>query len=408
LHFKDEERRRSGLSGRTIVNTLKSAAVILVLAGVLYSVYTALNKPQTQPPTGMSSRDIDDMAPPEIDFAAGGATELPAPPGALTLRSESESPADLEGSSPPDTSPPGFGSSNSDKPSTSVPSIYGQGVGNDADAASPAGSTAAGSYNRRSNFEAPAPTDNPATAESPAATSPAIASATFRRDAQLAEQHVNDGKFRTALATLSAHYHVAELSAEERAQLLAWLDALAAKVIYSREHLLESPYVVRGQETLFNVAERLHVTAELLANINGVTDPRILLPGTELKVVPGPMRADVALDRGELTLFVGDLYAGRFPISLGSEPPSPGEFAVQSKSIDRTYIGPDGRTIPANDPSNPYGQCWIDLGTSACIHGSPLSAAPGTQTLGCISLSPQDARDVYAMLVTGSKVTIRR
>jgi hypothetical protein len=394
------------------VNSLKSAAVILVLAGVLYGVYTALNKPQTQPPTGISEHDIDEMGAPEIDFAATGAgpagssVDLPAPPGSLTLSSETRSPADLAAT---EKAP-------AEKPSTSPPSIYGPG-GNKRDDAETAAPTetadAGGSFNRRSNFETPAPSESPAPSqieseEAKGGVSPAIASATFRRDAQLAEQHVADGKFRTALATLTPHYHVAELSGEERAQLLAWLDALAAKVIYSREHLLESPYVVRGRETLFDVAEQLKVPAELLANINGVTDPRVMLPGTELKVVPGPLHADVAVERGELTLFVGELYAGRFPISIGNEPPQPGEFAVQSKAVDRTYIGPDGRTIPANDPTNPYGQCWIDLGTSACIHGSPSSAAPSTQTLGCISLSPQDARDVYAMLVPGSKVVIRR
>jgi hypothetical protein len=384
-----------------------------VLAGVLYGVYTALNKPTTQPPPGITKHDIDEMSAPEIDFAAGGseaapAVDLPGPPGVLTLSSESKSPADL--GSATKTSPI--------KPSTTPPSIYGSGGdATESAEASPAEQTAAGSYNRRSNFETPAPTDiaspslpeeNTSPASPAGSTTPAIASATFRRDAALAEQHVADGKFRTALATLTPHYHIAELPAEERAQLLVWLDALAAKVIYSREHLLESPYVVRGQETLFDVAQRLQVPAELLANINGVSDPRILLPGTELKVVPGPLSAEIAIDRGELTLFVGELYAGRFPISLGNESPQPGEFAVQSKAVDRTYFGPDGRTIPANDPTNPYGQCWIDLGASACIHGSPLSAAPGTQGLGCISLSPQDAKDVYAMLVPGSKVVIRR
>ncbi len=395
------------------MNTLKSTAVILVLAGVLYGVYTALNKPATEPPPGISKRDIDEMSEPQIDFGGSGsgaelANELPGPPGSLTLKSESRSPAQL-GSAQLGSAPPTI----PDKPSTSPPSIYGAGRNAvESDDASPAETAAAESFNRRSNFETPAAEASPAPADmQPEATSsgsPAIALATFRRDVALAEQHVADGKFRTALATLTPHYHVTELPAEQRAQLLAWLDALAAKVIYSREHLLESPYIVRGRETLFDVAEKLQVPADLLANINGVTDPRIMLPGTELKVVPGPLRADVAIDRGELTLFVGELYAGRFPISLGNEPPQPGEFAVQSKSPDHTYVGPDGRTIPANDPANPYGQCWIDLGTSACIHGSPASAAPSTQTLGCISLSPQDARDVYAMLVPGSKVTIRR
>ena len=382
------------------MNTLKSAAVILVLAGVLYGVYTALNKPPTQPPAGLTSRDLDEMAPPDIDFGAKDAasedTKLPSPPATLTLSTEASSPAAI--SSGGSASPP-------------KPSIYGGSGGQAAPPATtpPLESADAGSYNRRSNYETPAGASGQGTgsgATSPAASS-ALAAAAFRRDCQLADQQVTDGKFRAALATLSVHYR-ADLPPSERAQLLAWLDALAAKVIYSREHLLEAPYIVRGRETLFDVAGQLQVPPELLANINGVTDPRILLVGTELKVVPGPMRADVNLTGGELTLYLGDLYAGRFPVTLGNEPPQPAEYTVQNKALDRTYIGPDGRTIPANDPTNPYGQCWIDLGPQACIHGSPQSAAPGTQGLGCISLSPQDARDVYAMLVAGSKVVVRK
>ncbi len=385
------------------MNTLKSAAVVLVLAGVLYGVYTALNKPETQPPPGMTASDLDNLAPPEFDFAIGGdaadekAAEISAPPAALTLRSESHSPADLHDAE--------HGHSHEN-------SIYGgsQDAAKAPSTTPPVESAAAESFNRRSNYEtSEGGQETGDRGQEPGASvqgSTSLTAVAFRRDCQLAEQHVGDGKFRTALATLSAHYH-ADLSAEDRAQLLAWLDALAAKVIYSREHLLESPYIVRGRETLFEVAERLHVPAELLANINGVNDPRILVTGTELKVVPGPLRADVDLESGELTLFLGELYAGRFPIAVGNEPPEPAEYAVQNKAPDRTYIGPDGRTIPANDPTNPYGQCWIDLGTKACIHGSPQSSAPGTQALGCISLSPQDARDVYAMLVPGSQVLIR-
>lgn len=382
------------------MNTLKSAAVILVLAGVLYGVYTALNTRSTPPPTGMSARELDNIAPPEIDFAIGGgsnAEPLAAPPEPLTLSSESRSPAAPAASGPPSIYGPAGAAAH--PPTTAPP---------------PEQSADAGSYNQRSNFEMPEGTadrgqrtDDRGQTAADNPSSGVLAAASFRRDLQLAEQQVADGKFRSALATLSLHYQ-ADLSSEDRALLLAWLDALAAKVIYSREHLLDSPYVVRGRETLFDLAQQLHVPAELLANINGVADPRILLQGTELKVVPGPMRADVSLATGELTLLLGDLYAGRFPISIGNEPPPPGEYSVQNKTPDRTYIGPDGRTIPANDPTNPYGQCWIDLGPAACIHGSPQSAAPAAQTLGCISLSPQDARDVYAMLVPGSKVVVRR
>jgi hypothetical protein len=376
------------------VNTLKSTAVILVLAGVLYGVYTALNKPETPPPPGMTAKDVEDMGPPQVDFGggAGQTSHLPAPPTTLSPPA-ADSPAgelhadDHAGHSHSPGVYSAAASESATRPSTSPPAAA-------ADAA--AGST----FNQRSSFES-------ADAVSPAP-SASLTAFSLRRDLAAALKQIEENKFRAALATLSPYYNRAELSPEDRAQLIAWLDALAAKVIYSREHLLDTPYQVRGSETLFDIAERCHVTAELLQNINGVNDPRVLIPNTTLKLVPGPLRAEVNLSTSELTLFLGDLYAGRFPFTLGNEPPQMGEFEVKDRQPERTYYGPDGRTIAANDPINPYGQCWIDLGPAACIHGSPLSAPPGAPALGCISLSPQDARDVYSILARGSRVAIRR
>ena len=76
------------------MNTLKSTAVILVLALVLYGVYAALNKPEMTPPAGMTTKDIDEMGPPEVDFSgeAGPTSHLPAPPTTLSPP-VSESPA---------------------------------------------------------------------------------------------------------------------------------------------------------------------------------------------------------------------------------------------------------------------------------------------------------------------------
>jgi lipoprotein-anchoring transpeptidase ErfK/SrfK len=234
---------------------------------------------------------------------------------------------------------------------------------------------------------------------------------------QAAEQLVADGKFRDALLTLSPYYAHPDLAAAEQAQLMPWLDALAAKVIYSREHLLAAPYEVRRNETLPDIAQKLQVPWMLLHSINRevVNDPQILVPGTQLKVVPGPFRADVSLTASEITLFLGEMYAGRFPFALGNEAPQPGGYRVQDKLTNRTYYAADGRTIPANDPGNPYGGAWIDLGHEVSIHGSPISSAAAqpagsttAATLGCISLSPQDARDVFGILSVGSEVTIRR
>jgi lipoprotein-anchoring transpeptidase ErfK/SrfK len=210
-----------------------------------------------------------------------------------------------------------------------------------------------------------------------------------------------------ALATLSLFYNTPGLTEAERAAMLNRLDPLAAVVIYSRRHLLEQPHRVGQAETLMEIASRYELPWQLLANINSIEDPITVLPGTELKVVRGPFRAEVDLQRNELTIFLGDLYAGRFPIAVGTTPaPEEGTFTVQDKQSAQTFYDKDGTPIPPDDPRNPYGNVWLDLGKQLCIHGSPDKSEPSTA--GCISLRGADANDLYAILSQGSTVTIRR
>lgn len=216
-----------------------------------------------------------------------------------------------------------------------------------------------------------------------------------------ADQHMD------ALATLSLFYNTPDLSSTDRQALISRLDPLAASVIYSRRHLLEQPHRVGANETLMEIAARYELPWQLLANINGIDDPVSVLPGTELKVVRGPFRAEVDLQKSELTIFLRDLYAGRFPIDVGTTPaPEAGAFTIQDKQTTRTFYDRDGSPVPPGDSRNPYGSVWMDLGKQLCIHGSPDRAKPNNQ--GCISLRGSDADDLYGILTQGSSVTIRR
>ncbi len=236
---------------------------------------------------------------------------------------------------------------------------------------------------------------------------PAVVSS-FEKMMNSARGQIDNQQWASALLTLSLFYNNPDLTSSEQQQLVDLLDPLAGKVIYSNEHLLERPYTVQVGETLEQIASQYQVPAMLLQNINGVQDPNQLTPGTQLKVVRGPFRAEVDVSKGELTLFVQRYYAGRFPVSVGNEPaPQPGDFQVQQKSPGRMYQARDGRTFQAGHPQNPYGDSWLDLGNQLSIHGSP-SVAGGSGSFGCISLSPQDARDIYGILATGSRVTILR
>lgn len=223
---------------------------------------------------------------------------------------------------------------------------------------------------------------------------------------QTADRQYASDQRKEALSTLSIFYSTPNLTGEQRSELLSRLDPLAAEVIYSRRHLLETPHRVGQNETLIEIARRYEVPWQLLANINQIQDPVTVLPGTELKVVRGPFRAEVDLALSELTLFLGDLYAGRFPIGIGNDPrPKPGTFTVQDKQESRTYYDAAGSPVPPGSPDNPYGNAWIDLGGQLSIHGSPSTTNPTDK--GCISLAADYADDLYGILSQGSSVTIR-
>lgn len=237
-------------------------------------------------------------------------------------------------------------------------------------------------------------------ADAPSSTNVGLANAILAADG-----HVEADRMKEALTTLSLFYNAPDLTDTEREQLLSRLDPLAGEVIYSRLHLLEQPYRVGKNETLMEIAAKYEVPWQLLANINGIEDPVVVMPGTELKVVRGPFRAEVNLQSAELTLMLGELYAGRFPITLGSDPaPQPGTYTVRDKQVGKTYRDANGNSIAAGDPQNPFGNVWLDLGQQMCIHGG-AAAAMGK---GCIALEPADAEDVYGILSQGSTISIRR
>jgi len=406
-------------SRRTDVNTLKSAALVVVLLGVLYGVYVALSKPELAPGANQSPDAAGDVAAPLVEFgpAPANAPQMALPPPPLVHES-GNSAASLSETSPR------TGTYQPNLEAGSLPTSTNVAPKSDP----PLDPTASsGGELKRSAYEAPTTAtpdpvsnathsvgvtplaDSAAADLSPASGSSNVSAVALRRDWQEAEQLIANSKYKSALARLSPHYASGELPADQRAQLVAWLDALAAKVIYSPDHLVAEPHRVRKGEVLFDVAKQYNVSWMLLQSINHrqVSDPMALVPGTDLKIVPGPFRADVNIATSEMTLFVGDLYAGRFPFGLGDQPPPPGQYKVVDKQQEqRSYYGLDGRIIPANDSANPYGGWWISLGGEVCIHGSPLTQAP--RTLGCISLSPQDAKDVYSILSMGSEVTIRR
>jgi LysM repeat protein len=229
----------------------------------------------------------------------------------------------------------------------------------------------------------------------------------FRSAWSSATDQLDKEQWGEALLTLSLRYNDHDLTGEERRRLIDLLDPLAGKVIYSNQSILEAPYVTKSGETLYDVAQQFQVPLTLLQNINDISNPDAVWPGTSIKVVRGPFRAEVNVQRSELVLFLGKYYAGRFAISAGNDPsPQSGEFQVVAKQPGREYTVANGSRIAAGAAGNPYGDSWIDLGQNMSIHGSP-ETIPAHGSFGCVALRPSEVADVYGILSVGSKVLIR-
>jgi len=223
-----------------------------------------------------------------------------------------------------------------------------------------------------------------------------------------AQAQTAEGRPVDALQSLSLWYGHAGLSAADQQTLLQSLDYLAGAVIYSRQHLLEQPYEVQPGDTLDRIAQAYEVPWELLAKINAVADPQRLRAGDLLKVIRGPFHATIELDQFRLTMWLAGMYAGRFTIGIGQDQSTPtGEFAVLNKVVNPTYYGP--QVVDADDPANPLGEHWIDLGNRIGIHGTIEPETVGrAASRGCIRLRPNEIQDIFDMLAVGSKVTIRK
>jgi LysM repeat protein len=250
------------------------------------------------------------------------------------------------------------------------------------------------------------------TASAPGATAPAAppADRSFADLMETARRELEAGQMAEALEQLSSWYDDPRLSPAERQQLNQTLDQVAGTVVYSTQHLLEPPYEVQSGEKLEDIGQRYNVPWKLLAKINGIEDPGGLRAGERLKVVRGPFNAVISLDKRELTLQLANgSYAGRFPIGIGNEPPPrEGTYTVSDKVVNPVYHG-RATAAGAGDEGNPLGNRWIGLGSDLGIHGTNRPENIGRTDLpGSISLGPRDIEDVFDILATGSKVTIRR
>ncbi len=181
-----------------------------------------------------------------------------------------------------------------------------------------------------------------------------------------------------------------------------------ARMIYfsSQPHFM-TPYEIEPGDQLRKVSQQYKITWEYLAKLNQI-DPRKIRPGQKLKVIKGPFSVFVDLSEFTLTVHSHGYFVKRYRIGTGKDHSTPtGKFQVKEKLVDPTYYGPDG-VIANDDPENPLGERWIDIGDSYGIHGTINPDSIGkAESKGCIRMQNKDVAEVYDLLGVGSEVVIR-
>ncbi len=227
------------------------------------------------------------------------------------------------------------------------------------------------------------------------------------------QSKIKSGELVDVLLSLSMLYRDTSLTTEQKDRLIPLLDQLAGSVVYSSNVQMDAPYVVAAGQTIESIAAENSINPAFIIRTNQLNSQQ-LTPGQRLKMVRGPFRAELSISSRELTLFLGRYYAGRFPVAIGREfPTNLSMLEVSEVAGARDYIDPrTGERISAGDPNNPYGNYWIGLSGSTTSESGGLgihaygAAVGASDTRGCVSLSPEDADDLQAILTVGAIVEV--
>ena len=234
--------------------------------------------------------------------------------------------------------------------------------------------------------------------------------------AQLQQPH-DDAQTRAIFATLNAIQQSsgATMAAEDVQTLNRSLDFLAFETFYnSKNFILEPPRQVGQNETLASIAREYDVTPELIAAINGLNPSQdtFLTPGSTLKVVRGPVTAELSVSKKELVLRFNNYYAGRFQFGIPRAAiMTRGTFTVESKiekpSCDAVDVNGDKLTIQGGDPNNPLGACWIGLRGGPGLQGTNRGELVGTvvEENGGVVFSNEEISQLNIILPIGAAVT---
>ena len=187
------------------------------------------------------------------------------------------------------------------------------------------------------------------------------------------------------------------------------LEALNMKILFSDAVTDNSfLYKIKPGDTLVEIALKSGTTVELLKKSNGLKND-LILPGKLLKV--NKTKFNILVDKSDNILTLKDSegeIVKTYTVSTGKNLNTPtGTFTVEEKLVSPVWYKV-GAIVNPDSSEYELGSRWMGLSIEGYgIHGTKDPATIGKHiTKGCVRMKNEDVEELYAVIPSGTKVTI--
>lgn len=195
---------------------------------------------------------------------------------------------------------------------------------------------------------------------------------------------------------------------QEVSQWQAKIEELNIKILFSPILSQRSvQYEIKPGDTLYKIAEQFNTTIELIKKSNNLKSDKIF-PGKKIKVYNRPFNILVDKSSNTLILKSEEEVVKTYVVSTGLHNCTPvGNFKIKDKLTDPPWYT-EGKVIPPESPQNILGTRWLGFDLAGYgIHGTNDPDSLGKSiTQGCVRMSNQDVEELFAIVPTGTEVTI--
>ncbi len=184
---------------------------------------------------------------------------------------------------------------------------------------------------------------------------------------------------------------------------------LNRKILFSKYETPDSiRHEVAAGDSLYKIAKKYKVTPGLIKRVNGLKKDTVFL-GSKLKIPQGVFTTHVDVSKNHLILYFNGKPIEEYQVCTGkTDSPTPiGTFKITDKLEKPTWYK-TGAVVAPGDPENGLGTRWLGFDKKGYgIHGTNEPESIGKHaSSGCVRMLNKNVEELYALVPSGSEVTI--